>query len=418
MSSAPQASQPLALDNRQKILQMLQHDTFKKQLTAALMDRIPPDFMLRCAVATLNSDAKLQKCEPVTVAASILQLAQAGLAPEVFKGQAYLIPRSMKRKDSSGKEYWRDECTALIGYRGYVTLSYRSQRVVRAHAFPVFEGDIFEINLGAGEPPLHKPWIRPEPGREKRGNLIGAYALVKMDNGEYLVDYMTKEDIDRIRERSKAGDKGPWVTDYVEMARKTPFRRLFKWVPDEKLQQVAAMEEAVELGKTTATIDAATGEIVISVEEEREENHISRAKPVEQYPGAALADSSTGAMPSGHAPSEGSGSVHGRSAMGAGDEAKATDAVAGSPQVGVGPQGEVQPEAHGKKGVSEARIKRLFAILHAGQKAATEAERKAAEQKLHDYLKTKHGIDSVKQITDEMYDAVCQWAGGEQLKLV
>ena len=42
---------------------------------------------------------------------------------------------------------------------------------------------------------------------------------------------LTKDEIDGIRKRSRSGNNGPWVTDYNEMAKKTAFRRLAKWLP-------------------------------------------------------------------------------------------------------------------------------------------------------------------------------------------
>lgn len=42
---------------------------------------------------------------------------------------------------------------------------------------------------------------------------------------------MSKEEIDAVRRRSKAVSSGPWVTDYFEMAKKTAFRRVSKWIP-------------------------------------------------------------------------------------------------------------------------------------------------------------------------------------------
>ena len=42
---------------------------------------------------------------------------------------------------------------------------------------------------------------------------------------------MTVEDVNKIKTRSKAGNSGPWVTDYDEMAKKTVFKRLSKWLP-------------------------------------------------------------------------------------------------------------------------------------------------------------------------------------------
>jgi recombination protein RecT len=44
-------------------------------------------------------------------------------------------------------------------------------------------------------------------------------------------EYMSREEVDGIRKRSRAGNAGPWVTDYNEMAKNTVFRRMSKWVP-------------------------------------------------------------------------------------------------------------------------------------------------------------------------------------------
>jgi recombination protein RecT len=50
---------------------------------------------------------------------------------------------------------------------------------------------------------------------------------------------MPKSEIDKHRARSKAGSSGPWVTDYEEMAKKTVFRSIFKWLPV-SIEQVMA----------------------------------------------------------------------------------------------------------------------------------------------------------------------------------
>lgn len=271
-TQTPNTQAMTVAQNKANILAIIKTTQFESQLEAALMNRVPKEFFLRIATSSLNRTRHLAECAPVTVAASLLQIAQAGLAPEEWKGHAYLIPRKNNR---NGGRY---ECSALIGYRGYVHLANQSPKVALANAFPVYDGDVFEIELGSGKPPVHKPWTKPEGDRQKRGDFIGAYAVVKLKNGEYLVEWMTKEDIDTIRKRSQAGNDGPWVTDYVEMARKTPFRRIFKWLPDDNLQKLAAMEEATELGRAVPTIDASTGEISYEfVEEDREPEQQAQA---------------------------------------------------------------------------------------------------------------------------------------------
>jgi len=42
---------------------------------------------------------------------------------------------------------------------------------------------------------------------------------------------MTREEVEAVRRRSRASGNGPWVTDWSEMAKKTVFRRLSKWLP-------------------------------------------------------------------------------------------------------------------------------------------------------------------------------------------
>ncbi len=268
-------------DNKKQIVNIVQNDNFKKQLAAALMNRLPEDYVVRSAIATINGSSIIQECAPLTIAASILLLAQAGLAPEPWKGHGYLVPRNIKVSKRGEPDRWEKHCTALIGYRGYINIAYKSPQVKKVGANPVYEGDVFDLDQVDGTL-VHKPWIRPEEGRRERGKLIGAYAFVKMANGEILTEWMLKEDIDAVRARSTASDSGPWKTDYAEMARKTPLRRLFKWIPDPDLQRIAALEEANDYGNVAVTIDGDTGEIVTriieTVEPEKPTIHMPQRK--------------------------------------------------------------------------------------------------------------------------------------------
>ena len=54
----------------------------------------------------------------------------------------------------------------------------------------------------------------------------------------------TRAEIDQAKTRSSAGDKGPWKTDYVAMARKTVVRRAFPYLPvSTQAQQAAVADE-------------------------------------------------------------------------------------------------------------------------------------------------------------------------------
>lgn len=123
------------------------------------------------------------------------------------------------------------ECTLVIDYKGLVALAYRSGTVKKIHADVVRQGDIFEHELG--EIRRHTSWaFRSDINRpDKSGDVIAAYCHVVMADGVVKDEVMTFEEIESIRNRSKAGQSGPWKTDWNEMAKKTVFRRATKWLP-------------------------------------------------------------------------------------------------------------------------------------------------------------------------------------------
>ena len=57
---------------------------------------------------------------------------------------------------------------------------------------------------------------------------------------------MRRDEIEKIKSRSKSGSSGPWKTDYEEMARKTVLRRLVKSLPSdsEKLDLASSKAES------------------------------------------------------------------------------------------------------------------------------------------------------------------------------
>ena len=78
--------------------------------------------------------------------------------------------------------------------------------------------------------------------------------IFRYKDGSYSFDYMSRDDIDKIRARSKSAESGPWVTDYAEMAKKTVIRRHIKLAP-----------LSVEMAKAAATESLAlTGESQVS----------------------------------------------------------------------------------------------------------------------------------------------------------
>lgn len=190
------------------IKDMLQGEAFKAAVGAALPQHLKPERFIRIAILAVSRTPKLQQCTQSSLLQCMMTLSQLGLEPDGRR--AHLIP-------------YGTDCQLIVDYKGLVELAYRTGSVSFIHADVVCEQDEFEYDRGA----LVKHKI---DFRKDRGKIYAAYALVRFKDGTEKCEVMGKDDIEGIRKRSKARDNGPWKTDWSEMAKKTAFRRLSKWI--------------------------------------------------------------------------------------------------------------------------------------------------------------------------------------------
>lgn len=235
---------------------MLAAPNVQREFAAALPRvGITPERMTRFALTALNRSPGLLKCDPKTFLGCVVQSAQLGLDPSGITGEAYLVP-------------FKDVCTFIIGYRGLLKLARRSGKIMEAAAHVVHEGDEFSFEYGLDSKLVHKP-TTGEPGP-----VTYAYAYAKFLDGGRVFEVMTRAEVEKVRASSRASSNGPWVTHPEEMARKTVFRRLAKWLPlepeDFRAVELAAQEEggikqdlsdviATEAEVTDTVPQAATG---------------------------------------------------------------------------------------------------------------------------------------------------------------
>lgn len=186
------------------------------ELGKAMPAHCKPERMARIALTAITKTPKLQNCTEASFFECLLNLSQWGLEPDGRR--AHLIP-------------YGDKCTLIIDYKGLVELAYRSGIVKRIHADVVREGDVFEYDRG--EVTKHTPWFlrRDDEKPDNAGEVFAVYCLVELSGGTSKCEVLPKLDVEKIRARSRAGSNGPWVTDWEEMAKKTAFRRVSKWLP-------------------------------------------------------------------------------------------------------------------------------------------------------------------------------------------
>lgn len=191
------------------IREWLKHPGFVAELGKAMPQHCKPERMARVALTAVNRIPKLAECTQESLAECLLSLSQWGLEPDGRR--AHLIP-------------YGNKCTLIIDYKGLVELAYRSGVVASIHADVVCENDEFDYDLG--EIRRHKVDLR-----KPRGSVYAAYCLVRMKDGASKCEVLSSDEIESIRKRSRAGQSGPWVSDWNEMAKKTAFRRVSKWLP-------------------------------------------------------------------------------------------------------------------------------------------------------------------------------------------
>lgn len=180
------------------------------------------DFAQECLFARqqlLKNDFTLKTASgnPNSLQAAILNVAAIGISLNPAQQHAYLVPR--------------DGAICLdISFRGLVKLATDCGAIKWAKAELVYDNDTFEWN-GPASAPTHKA----DPFGD-RGAIKGGYCIAKLPDGEVLVDVMPVDEINKVRDTSKAykSGKGPWVDWYEEMAKKTLVKRAYKSWPQTK----------------------------------------------------------------------------------------------------------------------------------------------------------------------------------------
>lgn len=196
-------------DGKPTVRQLIEQ--MKPEIQRALPAHLDADRIARIAITVVGTTPALARCTPESFLGALMTASQLGLEPGPL-GEAYLVP-------------YGDKVTFIPGYRGLIKLAYQSGQLRRIAAHVVRANDDFDFAYGL------EPYLHHKPKLGDRGEPIGAYAAAALINGESPFVVMSVSEVDRIRRRSRAADKGPWVTDWDAMARKTAVRQLARWLP-------------------------------------------------------------------------------------------------------------------------------------------------------------------------------------------
>lgn len=244
------ATGQVAANNKPQTIAALMSDPkIKAQMALALPKHMTSDRLARIALTEIRKVPALARCEQTSFLGAIMQCAQLGLEPGGALGHAYLLPFENRRKGITEVQF-------IVGYRGMIDLARRSGQIVSLAARAVYQNDKFNYQYGLHEDLQHVPCENGEPGP-----LTHVYAVARLKDGGIQFEVMSRLEVEKVRAQSKAGNNGPWVSHFDEMAKKTVIRRLFKYLPVSiELQQAVGLDERADAGQTQDNAAILTGE--------------------------------------------------------------------------------------------------------------------------------------------------------------
>lgn len=187
------------------------------------------------AVAANNM---IGQCTQLSIVESLMAAAETGLSLSKQSGEGYLVP-------------YKNVCTFMPGYRGFIRLITQTGMVSSVQAECVYKGEVFVPTRGTNPDIRHEINIDVDRSDE---NIEAVYAVAFVRGGPPQFVVLNREEIARVRKASRA-KKGPWDWWFAEMAKKTAVRRLAKMLPQTVYNESQAiLERAMEFDNRAAGI--------------------------------------------------------------------------------------------------------------------------------------------------------------------
>lgn len=233
-----------------------QEVSLRKNMMAPLLPKnVSFDKFEAMVIAAVGSNPKLLECDRASLLKACIQAAELGLSLNPTLGEGDIL----QVWDNRSKKY---HAQFRPRYGGLMKLALQSGHVLKIEAEVVREGDDIIIEKGSDSRLVHRM------GMGKRGQKTGAYCVWTLRNGEKQFEYMDREQIEAIRDRSSAKNKdgkmvGPWASDEDEMWRKTVVRRASKYMPrsveGDTFRNAVTLDNLHEAGHDT---DFDNGEVI------------------------------------------------------------------------------------------------------------------------------------------------------------
>lgn len=215
------------------------------EMIVSLLDRmlpvIPPGSVTSrqfCVAVVSEANALSRPCSPKSVAMAAFNCAVLGLIPGSALGHAYFVP-------------FKNECTLIIGYRGFTDLAFSTGFLRDIHANVVCSGESFEHWVDRDGPQVKH--AVPLDRHPQQSNVDASYCVYHTVKGGHGLSVVPKKELMKL-----AGRGNVWLSDFAAMAKKTAIRRAAKeWQITHRLGLAIELDEQAERGEQqTCPIDA------------------------------------------------------------------------------------------------------------------------------------------------------------------
>lgn len=215
------------------IFEILDSKEFRERLSAVMLEPRKLERFLAITKTELRNNPKVANCEIKSLCGAIVQTGQFGLELGGMQGHAYLTERSGR-------------CQLIIGYKGMISLGFRSDKLLTLEVQKVCKNDYFKRRHGDNKGLEHEP-----NDKEDRGEIIGYYAYAHLVNHDKAFEYMSMDEIEKLKKEAHVvmTPNSPWVKFEEAMCKKTVVRQLFKFQSlSPELDKAIGLDEMADAG--------------------------------------------------------------------------------------------------------------------------------------------------------------------------
>lgn len=224
----------------------------RKELAQTLPNPEDVDRFIRVAIMSVNMNPDLLSCTPASLFAAMQTAAKDGLLPD--GREAVIQPRNYKIEEPGQPTRYERRASYMPMVRGLIQIMYRSGKVAMIDGVAVRANDKFVYHRGDNPHIEHEPYF----GKGDAGEVIGAYVVIKLTNGEVKREVMLHSEIEQVRLASSQPNSGVWKNWYDQQAIKAVIKRAQKQLPTDEALERAIKHDNEAMGFTFDEPKAAT----------------------------------------------------------------------------------------------------------------------------------------------------------------